>query len=127
MTLVHAFVRLLALLLVLDIGHAVADSSPAYAELLPAGQLVFVRECAKCHEVGSEARNKIGPQLNNLFGRRAGAVDDFIHYSYALRHADFIWDADHFRAFVKNPKSMISGIMQIYNGLADERDIDALI
>ena len=32
------------------------------------GAEVFKKECSKCHQVGEEARNRIGPQLNGIFG-----------------------------------------------------------
>ncbi len=50
-----------------------------------------------CHEVGPDARNRIGPHLNDLFGRIAGAVEGF-RYSESMERANgdgLVWDLDH--------------------------------
>src|SRR6056297_3379636 len=43
--------------------------------------------CAACHEVGKGAENGIGPHLNGIFGRRAGAFGDDYAYSDSLARA----------------------------------------
>jgi cytochrome c2 len=48
----------------------------ATAEDAAAGETVFKR-CASCHAVGEDAKNKVGPHLNDLFGRQAGTVEGF--------------------------------------------------
>jgi cytochrome c len=42
------------------------------------GERVF-KQCASCHQVGANARAGFGPQLNGLFGRRAGSTPDFAY------------------------------------------------
>ena len=41
-----------------------------------AGKTVF-RKCSACHAVGEDAANRVGPQLNELFGRRPGEIEGF--------------------------------------------------
>ena len=41
-----------------------------------AGEDVF-RQCRSCHEVGPNAKSKIGPALNGIIGRKAGTVEGF--------------------------------------------------
>ena len=41
------------------------------------GQRLFALRCASCHAVGPSARAGFGPQLNAVFGRRAGSTPDF--------------------------------------------------
>lgn len=94
---------------------------------LSPGLSVFVRECSKCHQVGPGAKNRIGPQLNGLFGRKAGSVQDFKNYSEANKNAGFFWTPDTLRAFLRDPRVMIVGTTQLYKGLKDEGQIDALI
>ena len=94
---------------------------------LSPGQIVFIKECAKCHQVGPNARNRIGPVLNAIFGKRAGTVEGFRNYSEAMRRSGIIWTPEHFRLFIRDPKSIIEGTTQIYKGLKDEQSITALI
>lgn len=99
----------------------------AQAQPLSQGQVVFVRECAKCHQIGPDAKNRIGPHLNGLFGRKAGSVEGFKNYSEANRTANFVWTEDLLRQYIKDPKGMMIGTTQVYRGLLNDADIDALI
>ena len=47
--------------------------TPAGAQNIGMGEELFGR-CAMCHEVGPEAKNRQGPHLNEVLGRRAGSV-----------------------------------------------------
>ena len=40
------------------------------------GAMVF-KKCKACHAVGDGAKNKVGPQLNNIVGNAAGAVGGY--------------------------------------------------
>jgi len=74
-----------------------------------------------CHEVGPDARNRIGPHLNDLFGRIAGAVEGF-RYSESMERANgdgLVWDLDTLNAYIENPKALISGTRMNFRGLAD--------
>jgi cytochrome c len=63
---------------------SIATSSGAVlAQDLEAGEASF-RKCAPCHSIGEDATNKVGPVLNGLDGRKAGAVEGF-SYSDANR------------------------------------------
>lgn len=113
--------------ILLGLALIVLTSTAGRADELPAGQRVFVRECAKCHEIGPGARNRVGPQLNGLFGRKAGSVADFKYYSAANRDAGFVWTPEFFARFVQDPKGMLRGTTQVYGGLKDPKDIQPLI
>src|SRR5499426_3227115 len=45
------------------------------------GTEVF-KKCRACHDVGPEAKNKVGPLLNGIMGRKVGTIDGF-NYSDA--------------------------------------------
>lgn len=63
-----------------------AFCAPASAELIgdaQRGATLFERQCKACHQIGEGAINRVGPQLNRIFGRRAGTAADF-SYSKAM-------------------------------------------
>jgi cytochrome c len=61
-----------------------AWSGTASTQDIAAGETAF-RKCQPCHDVGETARNKLGPTLNGLDGRKAGNVDG---YDYSEANKD---------------------------------------
>ena len=60
----------------LIIGAVVlASAGQTLAQDLAAGESSF-RKCQPCHDVGEAAKNKLGPELNGLDGRKAGTVEN---------------------------------------------------
>ena len=86
-----------------------------------AGEAVF-RQCKSCHQVGEGAKNRIGPHLNGLFGRRAAGLEGF-YYSDSLERAGINgleWHADTLHAYIENPRAFASGTRMNFRGLKDE-------
>lgn len=106
---------------------ALLPVTTAQAQSLSAGEVVFVKECSKCHQIGPGAKNRIGPQLNGIVGRKAGSVSDFKYYSEANRTSGTIWTEENLQQFIKDPRGMIVGTTQVYKGLEDSAEIEALI
>lgn len=87
------------------------------------------KKCRACHEVGPEAKNKVGPHLNGLLGRPAANVDDF-KYSIAMTEAaagGLVWEEDSLDLFLKRPKSFIKKTRMAFSGLKKEKDRANLI
>jgi cytochrome c len=103
---------------------AVAALDP---ELVEAGEKVF-RKCKACHAVGDGAKNKSGPQLNNLFGRTMGAVDGFSYSGVmtAAHDAGRVWDEASLAEFLANPKAYMNGTKMSFSGLKKEEDLAAV-
>ena len=103
---------------------ALADGHAAEGERL-FGSL----RCASCHEIGPEGRNKVGPHLNEIIGRAAGAVEGF-RYSRALvgrAEEGLVWDEENMRAFLLNPSAFLPKTRMAYRGVRNEEDIDHLL
>ena len=87
------------------------------------GREVFSK-CKSCHAVGENARNKAGPHLNGIFGRRAGAIDAF-RYSKAMLRAGadgMEWGYETLDRYIENPKSLVSRTRMNFRGIADPAD-----
>lgn len=79
------------------------------------------RQCRSCHDIGAAARNRTGPHLNDVFGRRAGGVEGFT-YSKAMARvgADGLhWTLETLDLYIENPKSLVSKTRMNFGGVAD--------
>jgi cytochrome c len=52
-----------------------ASTGAVLAQDIGAGETSF-KKCQICHDVGEAAKNKLGPPLNGLDGRKAGTVEN---------------------------------------------------
>lgn len=88
-----------------------------------AGKKVF-RRCSSCHQIGEGARNRTGPQLNNIFDRKAGTIEGFA-YSRGLARAGadgLRWDLERLEAYLTNPKLLVSDTNMNFAGLKKAQD-----
>ncbi|MBB4360916.1 cytochrome c [Bradyrhizobium sp. CIR18] len=97
-------------------------STPSLAQQ-PAGNeaahQAFNNSCRTCHSV-KEGDNRLGPNLNKILGRKAGALPDY-NYSSAMKDAGFVWDQDKLARFMVKPDEVVSGNkMQPYGGISAE-------
>jgi cytochrome c len=87
------------------------------------------RECRSCHDVGPDARNRVGPHLNEIFGRRAAAIEGY-DYSRDMERAGadgLTWDADTLDIYIENPKALVTGTRMAFGGIEDSQDRADLI
>ena len=114
----------LALFAVAAAGWAWAP--PTLAGDADAGKDVFKSECSECHAV-KEGRNKKGPSLFGIVGRKAGSVPDY-DYSDALKQSPWTWTADQLHTYLSQPaKKANPGTKMKYEGLDNPKDLDDLI
>ncbi|WP_118133506.1 cytochrome c family protein [Oceanicella sp. SM1341] len=101
-----------------------ALATPAFADGDPAkGEKVF-RKCQACHAVGEGATNKVGPELNGIVGRAAGALEDF-KYSSAMEEAaagGLVWTPEHIAEFLEKPRDFVKGTKMTFAGLRKEEE-----
>ncbi len=92
------------------------------------GQDLFYT-CAACHEVGNGARNRVGPVLNDIVGRRAATRDGYA-YSRAMKEKGaegLVWTPESLDAYLANPRVFVRGTRMAYAGLRDaERRSDLI-
>lgn len=95
-------------------------ASPAYAADAANGEQVF-KICGACHAVGTGAKNKVGPELNGVVGRKWGSVDGF-SYSADLaegKTAEKMWDEGTLDKYIENPKAVAPKGKMPFAGLKD--------
>ncbi|MGP9819141.1 c-type cytochrome [Salinarimonas sp. NSM] len=90
-----------------------------------AGERIF-NQCRSCHMVGENAQNRVGPVLNDLFGREAASIEDY-NYSDAMQAYDVTWTHETFRTYIKDPRGEVPGTKMAYPGLRDDEKITDLI
>ena len=93
--------------------------------LLQRGQTLF-KKCIHCHSYKKQQGHRIGPNLYGLFGRKAGAIDDY-DYSEAWKNAKFLWTDQTLDTYLTAPHKMIPNNRMPFDGLSRPDDRRALI
>ncbi|WP_029583271.1 cytochrome c-550 CycA [Bradyrhizobium sp. URHD0069] len=101
-----------------------ATASVALAQDVAAGKTSF-NKCLACHAVGEGAKNKIGPVLNGLDGRKAGTVEGY-SYSEANKNSGITWNEAEFKEYIKDPKAKIPGTKMAFAGVKNEKEVNDL-
>ena len=100
------------------------------AALMAMGNLVdgekIFKKCAACHSINKDGKNKIGPALYNVVGRKVGGVADY-KYSKALVAYDKNWTFEELNGFLIKPAKWIKGTKMAYAGLRKEKDRASVI
>jgi cytochrome c len=89
------------------------------------GKSVFEENCSVCHSVMA-GKNKYGPSLHGVVGRRAGTIPDF-NYSEAMRNCGQVWSTEALNAYIAHPKKVVPGNRMPFDGLPGEKDREDLI
>jgi len=67
------------------------------------GKVLFEKRCTGCHSLD---KNKEGPRLAGVYGRKAGSVTDF-SYSAELKAAKITWDGPMLDRWLTNPDEVV--------------------
>ena len=96
----------------------------AMAQDVAAGKTSF-NKCIACHSIGEGAKNKVGPELNGLDGRKSGTAEGY-SYSDGNKNSGITWNESEFKEYIKDPKAKIPGTKMIFPGIKNEKEINDL-
>jgi len=108
----------------LFIVAAATATSGALAQDADAGKTSY-NKCKACHDVGEGAKNKVGPALNGLDGRKSGSVEGY-SYSDANKNSGITWNKEVFLEYIKDPKAKIPGTKMVFAGIKNETEANNL-
>ena len=119
------FARVMSLSVLLE--RLVVSSTLGLIALVPghvhaagnAGADAFATECAECHSL-KQGKNKKGPSLFAVVGRKAGSIDDF-KYSSAMKSSAIVWTSEQIDSYVTLPKKAVPGGIMKYDGLPEAK------
>lgn len=92
------------------------------------GEKVF-KKCKACHAVGPDAKNKVGPELNGIVGRKVASIEDF-KYSPAMKEfgeGDKVWSDEILHTYLEKPKDLVPKTKMAFAGLKKDKDRDDVI
>ena len=96
------------------------------AQDLDNGAKVF-KKCMACHAI--DEKNKIGPSLKGIVGRKAATVEGF-KYSDAMlaKGAEgVVWDEATLATYLPDPKAFVPGTKMAFPGLKKPEEVTDLI
>jgi cytochrome c len=97
----------------------VAASSARAQDPAP-GEKAF-RICRGCHQIGPNAMNAIGPELNGIVGRKAGTYPGYL-YSAAIKQSGIVWTPEELGKYLTSPQTAVPhNQMRDRDGVKDER------
>jgi cytochrome c len=107
---------------VIAVVALVGSSAAALAQDAAAGEQVFKRLCSPCHDVGPEAKIKLGPPLNGIDGRKAGTFEGF-NYSPANKSSGITWNEQAFDKYIRAPMQEMPGTRMAFVGIKNDKDV----
>jgi cytochrome c len=108
----------------LAIISSMAGASAALAQDAAAGKASF-NKCLACHAIGEGAKNKVGPELNGIDGRKSGTAEGY-SYSDANKNSGITWNKEQFLEYIKDPKAKVPGTKMIFAGIKNEKEANDL-
>jgi cytochrome c len=106
--------------LVIAVAVIAASAGAAVAQDVAAGEQSF-RKCLPCHSVGPDARNKVGPLLNGLPGRKSGTIEGY-SYTDANKNSGITWDETTFKDYITDPRAKIPGTKMVFAGIKNDKE-----
>ena len=89
------------------------------------GEKVF-KKCSACHVVAKGGKNKIGPVLYGVLGKKSASIPDY-KYSKALINHGKVWSFSEMNLYLIKPQAHIKGTKMAFAGLKKEKDRASVI
>lgn len=95
----------------LALAVAVTSGSAFAAGDAAKGKKAFKR-CSACHSLEA-GKNKVGPSLHNIIGRKAGTAEGYKYSPVFAEAADkgLDWQPDQLVAYLENPKKYLAAFV----------------
>jgi cytochrome c len=94
---------------------------------MDAGELQLQRKCSVCHTLEADGKNRAGPTLYGVFGRKAGSLPGY-PYSDGLKNSDIVWTEETIaELFDHGPDVVTPGSKMPLQRMTDAGARDALI
>lgn len=112
--------------LALVTGSAFAQSGTSSAGDASRGQRVFNTQCRACHTLEKGGAQTAGPNLHNVFGRKAGVTEDYAS-SDAMKASGIVWDDTTMAEYSRDPKGKVPGTKMVFNGVKNAGQLADLV
>jgi cytochrome c len=106
-------------------GMLLAGIAPAATQDASKGEAVFKR-CRACHAIGPAAKNKAGPVLTGIVGKKAASVPGF-NYSDAMKEAasgGLVWTEPQLAKFLESPDTFLPNNVMAFPGIKNPADVN---
>jgi cytochrome c len=104
------------------VAAVLVAGSSAFAADANHGKELFTA-CLACH---TERPDALGPSLKGVVGRKAGSLEDF-RYSNAMKRANFVWDEQNLREYLRDPQAKVKGNRMPFSGFPNAGDADDVV
>ncbi len=104
---------------------ALAAASGTHAAAADDGAQLFHRYCAVCHDT-TPGKNKVGPSLAGVSGRKAGTAAGF-SYSAAMLHSGITWNKQTLDRYLANPQAVVTGNKMPFYGVKTANQRHAIV
>ncbi|XP_070571240.1 cytochrome c-like [Ptychodera flava] len=92
------------------------------------GREVFLRECEHCHTIEKGGKHKFGPNLQNLFDRKAGELEGFKYRDQEnWKERNITWTEKTLDEYMADPRAYVPGTKLFFKPVPSQEDRRNLI
>ena len=81
----------------------------------------YIKKCGVCHSFKNDGKNKLGPNLYNVFNRKIASIEGF-SYSKALKDIGLNWNKNNLDSFLLSPKKWVPGTKMVFVGIKNDQE-----